>query len=316
MDDVNGKLIRQEFAISGNMLFYGLTAAVNLDITLSRLILDGRLSPVVLLGKSNLFSILASPDEQPQLAAGSGASIHISTDDTSNPLQISCQCTFLSISNNLYINLSSSGLVFAFAYASADITSFSVNGTISTSSMSITSTLEFDFSFTVDVVIESVNLGSVGYDVTLKAIAKVDFDWSVGTWRLYITGTYATDQFSSTIDLGPFDENFSDIENLCDEIIESIKSSINADLATVLSSKSAHDAVTLLSLGFGLAFVDIALVLILLNFKPNAVLEAIKKVGQLTWTEIASIAYQIKLTVDDAIAVMQAMECATWDLVW
>jgi hypothetical protein len=319
MTDVNGKLIRQEFAMKGKMSFFGLTAAVDIDVTRTRLVLDGHLSPVILLKNSNLFSILVSPNEQPPPPAGSGASIHVSTDDSSNPLQISCRCTFLTISNNLYIDLSSSGLVFAFTHSSADITSFSVKGTISTTSISITSSLEFDFSFTLDVVIENVNLGSVCYDINLNADANVDFNWLAETWGLYISGTYDAslnnNHFSANVNLGPFDENFSDIESLCKQIIVLIKSSINTDLATVLPSLTPTDAVSLL-VAFGFTFLDIALVLILLGFKPSDVLEVIKTIGKLSWDQIASIAFMVGLTADEAIDVMRGMGCGTWDLVW
>lgn len=61
MTDPNGNVMKQEFALDGTWVFFGLQAIVNIDITDTSILVDGQVDPIVLAGNPKLFSILNKP---------------------------------------------------------------------------------------------------------------------------------------------------------------------------------------------------------------------------------------------------------------
>ncbi|KAG2339388.1 hypothetical protein BDR05DRAFT_967920 [Suillus weaverae] len=303
--DSKGNVMNQQFAMRGSFKIPSLhfSADGNVNICTSHVIVDGHLSPVVVLHKK-LFSILASSDENPPPPSGSGASIHVSVNDGSSPfgVKISGRITFISVSNDIYLEASSDGLAFSIDRGWA--TDGSLSGIVNKEKLAISAS----YTFRNPILIPTLQIGSVLFGdvliVSFCASLDTTVDWSALSWVLTITGNIIIHDLtiSKSFTVGA---DLKDLTSLAGYISSAIKDSFASDLVKVLNDLIDDIQLVLTILqDFGLALFDMITFIVescdvdvdrvpdiyqalrALEFDFYSIVKAISKIFEISETEV------------------------------
>ncbi|KAG1769919.1 hypothetical protein EV702DRAFT_1250043 [Suillus placidus] len=279
--DSNGTPMKQQFAMSGSFQIPSLhfSADGNVDISTSHVVVDGHLSPIVVLN-NKLFSILPSSHEIPPPPSGSGASIHVSVNDSSPfGVKISGRITFIGVSNDIYLEASSNGLTFHIHEEWA--TDGSLSGI--------------------------VNKEKSLYLLSFCASLDTTVDWSALSWALTITGNIVIHNLtiSKSFTVGA---DLKDLTSLADYISSAINDFFASDLKKALNDliDDIQHVLTILR-DFGLVLFDmvtfiaescavkddrvsdIVQALLALEFSPLLIVKVIVEIFEISETEVWEI---------------------------
>ncbi|THU92705.1 hypothetical protein K435DRAFT_862202 [Dendrothele bispora CBS 962.96] len=315
--DEQGQLMKQEFMMKGSMQLpvIHFDADVDIDITRTNVVVDGHLSPIIVIHE-RLFSILASPEEMPPPPSGTGASIHVSVNDGTNPsgAKVSGQFTFLGISNDIFFNATSRGLEFTF-----ERDQWITDGSLSWLINSTHLILSASYNFSLHLTLPAVHIGSIYFGdidiASFSATLDLDVTWSDVAWSLGVAGQY--DIFGLVVEKSlTVGADMQDLVSMAAHISSVIQQAFNVDLVQGLRALR-DDLKQVLDIleAFGIEFRDMVKFLIeSCEVGLVQAIDAVKQAFNASWDVLADIIHYIGETAENALTVLEELGCADYDL--
>lgn len=289
-------------------------ANVQIGITMSKVVVEGHLSPIIILDK-NLLSVLASPHENPPPPPSTGATIHIAATDGASPpdLRISGQVTFLGMSNDVYFDASPEGLKFAVERSWA--AGGSLTGTMNSKFLTLSGALRIR----LETIIPSVQVGSILFRdiriVDFEAALHVEVMWSAIAWPLRVTGHFHV--FQLVLERSFIcNSDIQDLSGLTREVISRIKSTFADDFVNGIKALlDQMDQVVLILQQMKVPSRDMAEFLVeSCGASVSSVTQALKDVLNLGWEELVGVIQSVGGSASNAVTALKQLKCDPYEI--
>ncbi|KAF8643546.1 hypothetical protein AX16_008934 [Volvariella volvacea WC 439] len=310
-----GELTKKEFKMKGSMEIEVIhfAADVDIDISETQIVADGRISPIVVVHEQ-LFSILASPEETPTPPPGSGASIHISLLGDEEPgVKISGQFTFLSMTSDIFFSLTEKGL--EFDLEREWVIGGAVSGLINKDGLSLSGTA----SLSLQLELPTFTIGSVEFGTipiaSFAATLGLSVIWNNVVWSLSVGGSF--DVFglsmSKSVTVGG---DIQDLEAIGKAVGDEIKKTFTTDFLNTLKAISSDlkKVIDILD-KIGLSTKDILkFITESLGAALDDAVNAVKTFFGMGWDAIASIMQGIGKAAEEVGDVFKKLGCEAYDM--
>jgi hypothetical protein len=315
--DESGKPLKQRFMMEGSfkLPFIHFEAAMKIDVTPTKVTIDGYLSRIVVLHEK-LFSILPSPEESPPPPANTGASIHVHINDETSPFfaQASGQLTFLGLKKDLNFEISQKGLEFLLAQ---DVwtNKGALSGSIDDTHLEVAAAYEF----ALDLIKPDFDVGVFHFETTriiaFGAAFSLNIIWENIQWELQISGSFQlfTLKIEKSFKVGA---SLMDLEAIGKQVAQWIVGTLAEDFLSALKKilSSIKDIINVLKEA-GLAMAEILKFLITeLGVAFEEAARAIQEAFGVAWQVIVNLLKNLGYLAQEIVDGLKKVGIAIMDI--